>query len=122
MPDKKVTPHGRVFNLGGSADTDIEGLDPDAVDVSTTDKNLADAQKAYPNYDWFIDFNVRVKNSSDYSTASYTLKFNKPASGKIYAYYNKTLHELTPSDAGTKGGRNRVQVTWNVGDPAIGRG
>ncbi|MGE5072936.1 MAG: hypothetical protein ACM3MF_05870 [Anaerolineae bacterium] len=123
MADNKVNASSdKVFKLGGPADVDIEGLDPSAVEVFTTDKNIGDAKAAYPTYDWFIDYNVKIKNSNDYSGASYTLKFNK-AAGTLYAYYHKTLHTLQDvSDAGTKNGKARSKVTLNIGDPAIGRG
>ena len=111
------------YGLGGSKDTDLEGIDTKKYDVFTTDKNLADARSKYPNYDWFACFTVKDKSGKQVGNMpAYTIKFNKPASGNLYYYYNGTATQLPFSDAGKKGNKNRVKATLTIGDPPIGMG
>lgn len=120
MADTLVRASNGRHGLGGSRDADLEGIDPNRFDVFTTDKNLAAARSAYPNYDWFACFSVKDKQGN-YANVSYTLSFNKPASGgTLYYFYNGTAHQLSYTDAPNKGNQRRVRASLNVGDPPIG--
>lgn len=119
MADNRVNPSNGRFGLGGSRDTDITDLDPGQYDVFTTDKNLAAARAAFPNYDWFACFSVKDKQGN-YANVNYTVTFNKPASGNLYYYLNGNVHALQYTDTNNKGSQARVKATLNVGDPPIG--
>jgi hypothetical protein len=119
MADVKVNPSNGKHSLGGSKDAELEDIDSNLYDVFTTDKNLAAARAAYPDYDWFACFSVKDKKGN-YSTISYTLKFDRPSSGKLYYYYNGTVHPLEYVDTDNKRNKRRVKATLNVGDPPIG--
>jgi hypothetical protein len=119
MSDTRVTHSNGRHGLGGSRDADLEDIDPDQYDVFTTDKNLAEARAAYPDYDWFACFSVKDKKGN-YANIAYTLKFDKPASGALYYYLNGAVHPLQYADTDKKGRKNRVKATLNVGDPPVG--
>ncbi len=119
MADTKVTHSNGRHGLGGSKDTDLEDLDPQLYDVFTTDKNLAAARAAYPDYDWFACYSVKDKKGN-YADISYTVKFDKPASGSLYYYLNGAVHPVQHVDTDKKGKKARVKATLNVGDPPIG--
>ena len=121
--EKKIEQKDGKYGLGGSKDTDIEGVDTSTYDVYTTDKNLDDAKKNYPSFDWFACFTIKDKSGNQIdSIAAYTIKFDKPVSGNFYYYYNGSAHQVATSDDVDKGGKKRVKVTLTVGDPPIGMG
>jgi hypothetical protein len=121
--EKKVKQKDGKHELGGSKDTDIEGIDTAKYDVFSTDKNLAEARAKYPNIDWFACFTIKDKAGKQVGDMpTYTIKFDKPASETLYYYYNGTANPLTFSDAGKKGNKNRVKATLTIGDPPIGTG
>ena len=120
MADTIVHPSNGRHGLGGSRDADLEGIDPNQYDVFTTDKNLAAARQAYPDYDWFACFSVKDKRGN-YANVRYTLTLDRPPAGTtLYYYYNGTANRLDHVDAGNKGNQPVVRVTLNVGDPPIG--
>jgi hypothetical protein len=104
--------------------TDVEGIDTSKHEVFDSDKNLSAAQSKYPNYDWFACFTIKDKSGNQVGDMpAYTIKVDKPASGKnLYYYYNNTANQLDFSDAGTEEGRQRVKATLRIGDPPIGTG
>ena len=121
--ENKVQLKDGKHGLGGSKDTDIEGIDTTKYDVFTTDKNLAEARAKYPNIDWFACFTIKDKSGKQVGDMpAYTITFDKPASGTLYYYYNGTANSLTFSDTGKKGNKNRVKATLTIGDPPIGTG
>ena len=121
--EEKIKETDGKYELGGSKDTDLDGIDGSKYDVFTTDKNLAEARKKYPNYDWFACFTIKDKSGNQVGDMpAYTIKFDKPASGNLYYYYNSIANQLSFSDAGKKGNKDRVKATLTIGDPPIGIG
>ncbi len=120
MPDTPVRPTNGRHNLGGSRNAELEDIDASRYNVFTTDKNLAAARQAYPNYDWFACFSVKDKQGN-YANIPYTLTFDTPPAGsKLYYFFNGTANELNYTDAGNRGNQARVKASLNVGDPPIG--
>ena len=116
MPDTPVRPSNGRHDLGGTRHAALEGIDAGHYDVFMTDKNLAAARAAYPDYDWFTCFSVKDKQGK-FADITYTLTFDVPASGtNLYYYYNGTANRLDYSAAGN----GRVRATLTVGDPPIG--
>ena len=121
--DTKIKEKNGKYDLGGSKDTDLEGIDKSKYDVFSTDKNLAEAKRDYPNYDWFTCFTIKDKAGKQVGDMpAYTIKFDKLASGNLYYYYNGVANQITYSDSGKKGNKNRVKATLTIGDPPIGTG
>ena len=121
--ETKINEKNGKYDLGGSKDTDLEGIDKSKYDVFSTDKNLAEAKRDYPNYDWFVCFTIKDKAGKQVGDMpAYTIKFDKPASGSLYYYYNGTANQIPFSDAGEKGNKKRVKATLTIGDPPIGNG
>ena len=123
MADTKIDPDPttKKHGLGGSKDAELEGINASEYDVFATDKNLSEAQTKYPNIVWFACFSVKDK-SGQYANISYTLKFDKPASGTLYYYLNGKAHQLSYEDTDDKKGKKRVKATLTVGDPPVGMG
>jgi len=121
--ETKIKEKDGKYELGGSKDTDLEGINGSIYDVFSTDKNLAEAQSKYPDYDWFTCFTIKDKNGNQVGTMpEYTIKFDKPASGNLYYYYNGTAHQISFSDSGKKGNKKRVKANLTIGDPPVGTG
>lgn len=119
----KVNASNGKHALGGSKDTDLEGIDPGAYDVFTDDEKLANARRDYASYDWFASFTIKDKAGNPVNRVpEYTVKFDKPASGNLYYYLNGTAHQISYSDTDNKGNKKRVKAALTVGDPPIGMG
>ncbi len=119
MANTKVNPSNGIWSLGGTRDTDISGISADQYEVYTADDKLANAKADFPDYDWFTAFSVNVKGGGS-ASVTYTLTFNKPASGNLYYYLNKKVYPVQYSAAPNKGSQARVQASLKVGDPPIG--
>ena len=79
--EEKVKEKNGIYELGGSKDTDLEGIDESKYDVFLTDKNLAEAKSKYPNIDWFACYTIKDKSGKEVGNMpAYTIKFDKPAS------------------------------------------
>ena len=102
--------------------TEIE-IDTDEYGVSDSTKNLANAQNDYPNYDWFACYTIKDKNGNDVDkvTGGYTIKFDKPESGKLYYYY-KDGNKGRIMEVGFSIENGKAKATLNIGDPPIGNG
>ena len=121
--ETKIKEKNGKYYLGGSKETDLIGVDNSKYDVYTTDKNLDAAKRDYPNYDWFVCYTIKDKSGKQVgSMPAYTIKFNKPASGNLYYYYNGSAHQISYSDTENKGNKRRVKATLTIGDPPIGMG
>ena len=121
--ETKIKEKNGKYYLGGSKETDLLGINKSKYDVFSTDKNLAEAKSKYPNYDWFTCFTIKDKAGKQVGNMSaYTIKFNKPASGNLYYYYNGTANQISYSDAEKKGNKKRVKATLTIGDPPTGMG
>ena len=121
--ETKIKEKNGKYYLGGSKETDLVGIDNSKYDVFTTDKNLDAAKRDYPNYNWFVCFTIKDKAGKQVGDMpAYTIKFNKPASGNLYYYYNGTANPITYSDTDKKGNKKRVKATLTIGDPPVGTG
>ena len=112
------------YKLGGSKDTDLEGIDNKKYDVFTETEKLAKAQRDFPDYDWFVSFTIKDKNGHDVrDIPEYTVKFDKPDSpdSKIYYYLDRTAHLVSYEDTDNQGNKNRVKAKLSVGDPPTGQ-
>lgn len=120
----KIDPiSGNKYPLGGTKDTDLDGIDSKTYDVFTDEDKLADARRDFPNYDWFASYTVKDKSGGPVGTMpAYKVKFDKPASGKLYYYLNGSATEVPYEDDGEKNGKKRVKATMTIGDPPVGMG
>ena len=118
----KVDSDKGKYALGGSKDTDLEGINSDKCEVFTDVEKLRSADNAYPKYDWFASFTIKKINEADEPVPEYTVTFDRPDSGNLYYYLNGTAHQVPYSDAGNKGNKKRVKARLTVDDPPIGMG
>ena len=118
----KVDSSNGKHALGGSKDTDLEGIDSSKYDVFTDVEKLRSAETAYPKYDWFASFTIKKKNEAEKPVPEYTVTFDRPDSGNLYYYLNGTAHQVPYSDADNKGNKKRVKAKLTVDDPPIGMG
>ena len=120
----KVDPsNGNKYALGGSKDTDLDGIDSKTYDVFTDEDKLANARRDYPAYDWFTSFTVKDKSGNPVENMpQYTIKFDKPDSGNLYYYLNGSAHQISYNDDEDKNNKKRVKATLTIGDPPIGMG
>ena len=121
----QVNPNnGNKYALGGTKDTDLDGIDSNTYNVFTDDEKLANAQRDFPNYSWFASYAVKDKNGNPVGTMpAYKLKFDKPESGKkLYYYLNGAVTQVQYEDDSDKNGKKRVKATMTIGDPPIGMG
>jgi hypothetical protein len=111
------------YKLGGSKDTDLEGIDSKKYDVFTETEKLGHAQRDYPNYSWFASYLIKDKNGNEVRTLpEYTIKIDKPASGEfqLYYYLNGTTYPFPHEDTDDKGSKKRVKAKLTIGDPPTG--
>jgi hypothetical protein len=119
----KVEPKDGKYELGGSKDTDLEGIDDKRYNVFTEEEKLAEARQRYPNYNWFVSYTITDKEDKVVSSLpEYTIKFDKPASSesRLYYYLAGTAHPVGHEDAEDKGGKKRGKAKLSVGDPPNG--
>jgi hypothetical protein len=119
----KVEPKDGKYNLGGSKDSDLEGIDAKKYDVFTEGEKLAEAKIRYPSYNWFISFTIKDKSGKDVrDMPEYTIKFDKPntESFQFYYYLDGTAHPFPHEDTDNKGNKKRVKAKLTVGDPPGG--
>jgi hypothetical protein len=101
----KLQPKDGKYQLGGSKDAELEGIDSKKYEVFTDDDKLADAQRDYPaseGYTWFASYTIKENGHDVPELHEYTLKFDKPdrTGTKLYYYLkgsgkNKgSLHEV----------------------------
>ena len=119
----KINPSNGKYNLGGSKDSDLDGINDKDYDVFTEDEKLGNAQRDYPEYDWFVSYTIKDKAGNDVRhLPEYSLKFDRPEKGTLYYYLNGTAHQLDYEDAEDKGSKKRVKAKLTVGDPPVGIG
>ena len=124
----KVEPKNGKYELGGSKDTDLEGIDDKKYDVFTdtseTNDKLQQARDAYPNYTWFTSYTIKDKQGNDVRTLDkeYTIKLDRPDSAtfELYYYLDGTAHPLPHEDTDNKDNKKRVKANLKVGDPPAG--
>ena len=119
----KINPRDGKYNLGGSKDTDLEGIDDKKYDVYTEEEKLAEAKQRYPDYKWFASYTITDKEGKVVGGMhEYTIKADKPDSddSKMYYYLNGAAHLVSHDAAEDKGGKKRVKGKLTVGDPPLG--
>lgn len=119
----KISPKNGKYELGGSKDSDLEGINDKKYNVFTEEKKLAEARQRYPDYNWFASYTITDKNDKVVrELPEYTLKFDKPesADSRFYYYLDGTVHPVSFDDSEDKGNKKRVKVKLKVGDPPTG--
>ena len=127
----QIEPKDGKYELGGSKDTDLEGINERKYSVFTADDKLAAAQRDYPSsegWTWFASYTIEENGHSVNELDEYTVKFNKPdrADSKLYYYLEGsegkkgTVHPVNFNDAGNKGNKKRVKAALKIGDPPLG--
>ena len=124
----KVEPKNGKYDLKGSKDTDLEGIDDKKYDVFTdtaeTNEKLKQAKDAYPDYTWFTSYTIKDKQGNDVRTLDkeYTIELDPLASDKSELYYflDGKAHKIPHQPAGDKNGKKRIKAKLNIGDPPAG--
>lgn len=119
----KVQPKNGKYELGGSKDTDLEGIDDKKYNVFTEEEKLAEARQRYPNYNWFVSFTITDKNDKVVrELPEYTMKLDRPDSATfdLYYYLDGVAHPLHYEDTDIKENKKRVKAKLNIGDPPTG--
>ena len=119
----KIEPKNGKYALGGSKDTDLEGIDHKKYNVFTEEEKLAEARQRYPNYTWFVSFSVTDKNDKVVrALPEYTIKLDRPDSDTfdLYYYLDGVAHPLPYENTDNKGNKKRIKAKLTVGDPPTG--
>jgi hypothetical protein len=109
------------YKLGGSKDTDLEGIDDKKYDVYTDDEKLAAARRDFPGYTWFASYTIKDKNGNVVrELAEYTIKLDKPEGDfKLYYYLDQAANPLS-YDTEDKDGKKKAKAKLKIGDPPLG--
>ena len=119
----QVNPTNGRFELGGSRDVDLNGINDNDYDVFTDEDKLKSAQAAYPEYDWFVSYTIKDKAGNDVRELSeYSFKFDRPEKGSLYYFLDGRAHSLNYRDTEDKGDKRRAEAKLTVGDPPVGIG
>ena len=119
----QVNPTNGRYELGGSKDVDLDGINDNDYDVFTDEDKLKSAQAAYPDYDWFVSYTIKDKAGNDVrDLPEYSLKFDRPAKGTLYYFLDGRAHLINYGDAEDKGDQRRAAAKLTVGDPPVGIG
>ena len=109
------------YKLGGSKDTDLEGIDVKKYDVYTDDEKLVAAQRDFGGYTWFASYTIKDKNGNVVrELPEYTIKLDKPEGNlKLYYYLDQAANPLS-YDTEDKDGKKRAKAKLKIGDPPLG--
>ncbi len=109
------------YKLGGSKDTDLEGIDNKKYDVYTDDDKLKAAQREFGSYNWFASYTIKDKNGDVVrELPEYTIKLDKPEGDfKLYYYLDQAANPLS-YDTEDKDGKKRAKAKLKIGDPPLG--
>ena len=120
----KINPSNGKYELGGSKDTDLEGIDAGNYEVFTEEDKLKNARSDYPDYDWFASYTIKDTGGNDVrNLPEYTLIFDTPDKGTLYYYLDGAVHPVSyEDDSQDKGGKSRSRAKLTVGDPPVGIG
>lgn len=119
----KIEPKDGKYELGGSKDSDLEGIDDKKYNVFTEEEKLAEARQRYPAYNWFVSYTITDKNNKVVrELPEYTIKFDKPesADSRFYYYLDGSAHQVPYDDSDNKANKKRVKAKLTVGDPPAG--
>jgi hypothetical protein len=119
----QVNPTNGRYELGGSRDVDLDGINANDYDVFTDEDKLKSAQAAYPDYDWFVSYTIKDKAGNDVrDLPEYSFKFERPEKGNLYYFLDGSAHPIDYGDAEDKGDQRRAEAKLTVGDPPVGIG
>ena len=109
------------YKLGGSKDTDLEGIDSNKYDVSTETQKLAEAQENFKDVNWFVSFTITNKDGTKVDKMpEYKIKFDKTKEGddsfKLYYYLDGNRYPLDHQSENSK----RAVAKLKIGDPPMG--
>jgi hypothetical protein len=109
------------YKLGGSRDTDLEGIDSKKYDVFTDTEKLAEAQDKFKDVNWFVSYTITHKDGTKVDEMpEYKIKFNKPKeddnSFELYYYLGGDRYSLNHQSENSK----RAVAKLNLGDPPVG--
>jgi hypothetical protein len=110
------------YKLGGSKDTDLEGIDDKKYDVSTDEEKLAEAKAHFPNYTWFASYTITDKQGNVVrDLPEYTIKFDQPddENFQLYYYLDEAANPLS-YESEQKNGKKRAKAKLKIGDPPVG--
>ena len=119
----RVQPRDGKYELRGSKDTDLEGIDDKKYNVFTDEEKLANAKRDYPDYNWFVSYTIKDKDGNDVrDLPEYTIRFDKPdvETFEMYYYLNGTVHPFQHENASDKATKKRVKAKLKIGDPPVG--
>ena len=120
----KIEPKDGKYELKGSKDVDLEGIDDKKYNVFTEEEKLAEARQRYPNYNWFVSYTITDKEDKVVrNLPEYTMKLDRPDSDnfQLYYYLDGTAHLFPHEDTDNKGNKKRVRAKLTVGDPPTGQ-
>jgi len=124
----KIEPKNGKYDLKGSKDTDLEGIDDKKYDVFTdtaeTNEKLTQARDAYPDYTWFASYTIKDKQGNDVRTLDkeYTIELDQLPSEKSELYYflDGKAHKFSHQPGENKQGKKRIKAKLDIGDPPSG--
>jgi hypothetical protein len=119
----KVEPKDGKYKLDDSKDTELEGIDDKKYNVFTEEKKLEEAKSRHNHINWFVSYTIKDKDGNDVrNLPEYTIKLDKPDSGKfeLYYYFDGTAYPFQYEDTDNKENKKRVKAKLIVGDPPVG--
>jgi len=121
MAQTKINPDNGKYKLGGSKDTDLEGIDSKTYDVFTETEKLTEAQNKFNDVSWFVSFTITHKDGTKVDDMpEYKIKFNKPKEGDetfaLYYYLGGERYSLNHQSEHSK----RAVAKLTIGDPPMG--
>ncbi|HEX6034787.1 MAG TPA: hypothetical protein VFY83_10150 [Anaerolineales bacterium] len=124
----EVKPKNGRYGLGGSKDTDLEGIDDQKYEVFTdtaeTNDKLKQARDTYPDYTWFASFTIKDKQGKDVRTLDkeYTVELDQLPSedSELYYFLDGRAHKFPHQPGADKNSKKRIKAKLSVGDPPIG--
>ena len=122
MARTKIDPDNGKYKIGGTKDTDLEGIDSQKYDVYTETEKLTEAQQKFGTIKWFASFTLTDKSGNPVvgQMPAYTIKFNKPKEDDdnftLYYYLGGNTYEVGHQSENSK----RSRATLTVGDPPLG--
>ena len=124
----QVQPKNGKYELGGSKDMDLDGIDDKKYDVfmdtAETNEKLQQAIAAYPGYTWFASYTIKDKQGKDVRTLDkeYTIELDEPAAenAELYYFLDGQAHKFPHQPGQNKNGKKRIKAKLSVGDPPTG--
>ena len=120
----EIKPQNGRYQLGGSKDADLDGINDTKYNVFTDEEKLREAKERYPKYHWFASYTITDKNDKVVRELpeEYTLRLDRPDAEdfQLYYYFEGKVHNFPYEDAGMKGEKKRIKAKLKIGDPPTG--